>query len=230
MMEHELKTHPEYFQAIKRGDKPFEIRIDDRPYAVGDTLLLREWEPIIARCTGDVLRVPVIYVMRGGPWLPLGYIAMGIRPTELEAELDRLRAENSRLCADVMQLEHERDTADTYASEMEWHRWAAEKERDELRAQLSRALPDGFATLDAYIRTLNDENSLFTYQSAERGFLLRDMLASGAAHQGWVRLEAFSTRLRTVLDNPEGAEARGRAESAAARAALAARAGAGGDK
>lgn len=44
-MHHELKTWPRYFDAVKRGDKSFEVRRDDRGYAVGDTLVLREFEP-----------------------------------------------------------------------------------------------------------------------------------------------------------------------------------------
>lgn len=55
----------------------------------------------------------------------------------LETEIDRWRAENNRLGNDVAQLEHERDTADTYASEMTWHRKAAERERDELSRELA---------------------------------------------------------------------------------------------
>jgi len=42
---HELKTWPEPFQALVDGRKTFEYRKDDRGFAVGDELLLQEWDP-----------------------------------------------------------------------------------------------------------------------------------------------------------------------------------------
>ena len=42
---HDLKTWPRHFQAIWDGRKSFEMRRNDRGYKVGDTLILREWEP-----------------------------------------------------------------------------------------------------------------------------------------------------------------------------------------
>ena len=39
---HELKTDPDVFTESLRGDKPFEIRIDDRGIVPGDLLILRE--------------------------------------------------------------------------------------------------------------------------------------------------------------------------------------------
>ncbi len=41
-MIHELKTDPDVFDAVDRGDKTFELRKDDRDFAVGDTLRLRQ--------------------------------------------------------------------------------------------------------------------------------------------------------------------------------------------
>jgi len=72
--EHRLKTWPAYFDAVRRGDKRFEVRRDDRGYAVGDTLLLREWDPSLRHeglteadgYTPRSLRCSVTYVMPGG--------------------------------------------------------------------------------------------------------------------------------------------------------------------
>lgn len=42
---HELKSWPESFDAIERGVKPFDVRLNDRRFKVGEVLLLREFEP-----------------------------------------------------------------------------------------------------------------------------------------------------------------------------------------
>lgn len=74
-MIHELKCMPEYFQAVKSGVKTFELRKDDRPFAIGDTLILREWTG--DAYTGDSWRVEITYIVRGA-WLAHGYVALGI--------------------------------------------------------------------------------------------------------------------------------------------------------
>lgn len=58
---HELKTWPEFFGAIETGAKTFEVRFDDRGMEVGDTLVLREWDPSACYYTGKSLRVLVTY-------------------------------------------------------------------------------------------------------------------------------------------------------------------------
>lgn len=45
MKRHVLKCWPEFFDAIADGRKTFELRRDDREYAVGDVLELRWWNP-----------------------------------------------------------------------------------------------------------------------------------------------------------------------------------------
>lgn len=42
---HDLKIHPLWFDAVRNGVKKCEIRKDDKKFAVGDTLHLREIRP-----------------------------------------------------------------------------------------------------------------------------------------------------------------------------------------
>lgn len=42
-MTHALKTNPPYFDEVVNGNKNFELRKFDRPFATGDTLLLQEY-------------------------------------------------------------------------------------------------------------------------------------------------------------------------------------------
>lgn len=52
---HKLKIHPPFFASVKRGDKPFEIRKNDRNFKVGDVLELEEWIPCeVCSATGLV--------------------------------------------------------------------------------------------------------------------------------------------------------------------------------
>ena len=43
-MTHELKTYPKYFQETIEGNKPFEIRKNDRDYKKGDILEMMEFK------------------------------------------------------------------------------------------------------------------------------------------------------------------------------------------
>lgn len=51
-MTHHLKTKPEYFQAVIDGKKTFEIRLNDRDFKQGDSVILEEYtgKEIIPRC------------------------------------------------------------------------------------------------------------------------------------------------------------------------------------
>ena len=65
-VEHDLKCWPPYFEAVRSGEKPFEVRKADRDYRVGDVLLLREWRPDWKDYTGRLCRRRVTYKLEGG--------------------------------------------------------------------------------------------------------------------------------------------------------------------
>ncbi|RNC62781.1 MAG: hypothetical protein AWM53_02000 [Candidatus Dichloromethanomonas elyunquensis] len=77
---HELKTWLEYYQAVVDGRKPFEIRLNDRNYQIGDVLFLREFEPNKGIYTGRNITREVTYTLKRKPFVPDGYIVMGIKP------------------------------------------------------------------------------------------------------------------------------------------------------
>jgi len=80
-MTHELKTWPEYYEAIITGRKKFEVRINDRNFQVGDRLLLQEWNPQTKEYTGRYTARKITYIMReGNEFLSLGEsVIMSIR-------------------------------------------------------------------------------------------------------------------------------------------------------
>ncbi len=87
---HDLKCWPRYFGDIANGTKAFEVRTNDRDYAVDDYLLLREWNEDGKRYKGPVAMVRVVSLLTGAmlpnlpghqalPLIPPGVVVMGIR-------------------------------------------------------------------------------------------------------------------------------------------------------
>ena len=76
-MLHELKTYPKYFQETIEGNKPFEIRKNDRNFQVGDVLLLKEWD---IKYTGREVGAMVRYILDDKfIGLAEGYVALGLQ-------------------------------------------------------------------------------------------------------------------------------------------------------
>ncbi len=74
---HDLKVWSFEFEEIESGRKTFEFRKDDRGYAVGDLLRLREWKPIGHEYGGGELTKLVTYILRGPQFgVPEGYCVM----------------------------------------------------------------------------------------------------------------------------------------------------------
>lgn len=97
-MTHELKTWPEFFEAIQSGKKKFEVRKNDRDFKTGDTLLLKEYDPFHCSVkqsfdeeppqvepgtyTGREIRASVIYVLEdhtGSFGIQPGFVVMSIK-------------------------------------------------------------------------------------------------------------------------------------------------------
>ena len=83
MTEHELKVWIEYFNPLLSGDKTFEVRKDDRDFAVGDSLYLREYDSEKKKFTGRKIFKTVTYIMRGPAFgIAEGYCVMGLKDYE----------------------------------------------------------------------------------------------------------------------------------------------------
>ena len=76
---HDLKTWPACFAAVKSGNKPFDVRLNEENFQVGDILMLREFDPDTEQYTGRTITRWVSYVLEGGnfgvesDWCVLGF-------------------------------------------------------------------------------------------------------------------------------------------------------------
>lgn len=81
---HELKIWPEFFQAVKKGEKTFDIRLNDRHYSVGDMLSLREWNPGTKQYTGFSALRKVCYILDNPDFgLKEGYVVLGLKKVKV---------------------------------------------------------------------------------------------------------------------------------------------------
>lgn len=79
-MTHALKTWTAYFEAVEKGDKTFEVRKFDRPFKVGETLLLQQWDEIHQEYTGKETERVITYILEGGQFgIENGFIVMGLK-------------------------------------------------------------------------------------------------------------------------------------------------------
>jgi Domain of unknown function (DUF3850) len=63
VIEHRLKSWPQFFDAIASGEKTHDLRrADDRDFRVGDLLRLQEFDPKTDRHSGRELTVKITYI------------------------------------------------------------------------------------------------------------------------------------------------------------------------
>ena len=77
-MQHELKSWPAFFGPIAAGVRTHELRRNDRGFSVGDTLLLREFDPDQGAYTGAKQVVQVTSLTSAG--VPCAVSAEGLHP------------------------------------------------------------------------------------------------------------------------------------------------------
>ena len=87
MKTHELKSWPEFFEPLFDGTKHFELRQNDRRFAVGDLLVIREWDDRAGKYTGRQVHRHITYMDQGvgpGAITPLHGLSRGFVILSLE--------------------------------------------------------------------------------------------------------------------------------------------------
>lgn len=79
-MIHELKTLPEYFNAVLSGKKTFEVRKNDRPFTSGDLLAMNEYDAETKGYTGRSCLVYIDYILDNADYCKDGFVVMSIKP------------------------------------------------------------------------------------------------------------------------------------------------------
>lgn len=75
-MEHVLKTWPEFFEQVWNEEKLFEIRLNDRDYTAGDTVLLQEYDG--KNYSGRAVWGSIAYVLEDPRFCRPSYVILSI--------------------------------------------------------------------------------------------------------------------------------------------------------
>lgn len=84
-MVHALKIYPEYYEAVKSGKKPFEVRKNDRDFKVGDILALNEFDLLERKgqYTGRAIFQRITYILADEAYCKTGFVIIGISPCKI---------------------------------------------------------------------------------------------------------------------------------------------------
>jgi hypothetical protein len=148
MNRHELKTWPKYFAAVRSGQKRFEIRRNDREFAVGDILVLREFDPESDTYTGQAEERQITFLLSEEDYGGVihGFVAIGFGEV----------APHPDAAAEV--------TADQLAA---WHETAASNAA--LRAQEARKVSESYAANNMSVAS-DRHGAVADLAEAEAGF------------------------------------------------------------
>ena len=86
-MVHELKIYPEYLKEVLSGDKTFEVRKNDRPYTIGDTIHFREFNKESNEYGAIEADYIISYILCDGEYVKDGFVVLGIKPCDMKRSL-----------------------------------------------------------------------------------------------------------------------------------------------
>lgn len=99
MTTHYLKTIQPYFEEVRKGNKQFEVRRNDRNFNVGDLVVLQEF--IDGTLTGNTIDCGAItYVLKDFPALQDGFVVFGFNSDQgnKERKLQKALAIVQQVC------------------------------------------------------------------------------------------------------------------------------------
>lgn len=79
-MIHAVKEWPVHFNDVISGKKTFEVRKNDRDYAVGDLIALNEYDTEKERYTGNSCLCYIDYILNDNAYCKEGYVIISIKP------------------------------------------------------------------------------------------------------------------------------------------------------
>lgn len=95
---HVVKCWKAVFPDVKSGRKPFEYRLNDRDYQVGDCLIQQEYDPDLGTVSDEAVSQRVTYLLPGGQYgIPEKYCILAVEPWDQRRESALPRAELAAL-------------------------------------------------------------------------------------------------------------------------------------
>ncbi len=102
---HLVKCWPDFFDALRSGEKPFDLRKNDRGYQKGDTFVPMEFVPhglgaeTKGTSTGRFDAYEITYVLSGWGLQP-EHVCLGLRPEIRANQLVKLAQQGLQLPSD----------------------------------------------------------------------------------------------------------------------------------
>ena len=87
-MIHQLKCREDYFEDICSGKKKFEVRKKDRPFQVGDFLVINEIALGSEQETGRCILLKIIYILDSKEFCKEDYVVIGFDYCTVESYSD----------------------------------------------------------------------------------------------------------------------------------------------